>query len=191
MARFLILSRSKDSLLNMKQFLTANNETDVCLMQDIAMAKTVLRERHFDIILYDFPFTEEKHEISFLLNLGDVNNAFIIVVVSQPQYTRMKMKVETYGIFTIVKPIQNIVLDQLLGFAKAANYRYSQYERRNERLLDKIKEIKLVDRAKCLLIENEFMSENDAHKKIEQSAMNSRMTRYEVAKSIVDRYEDE
>lgn len=191
MARILILSRSSESLKMMKHFLLVNNETDIHLVQDADNAKGMLHEHYFDIIILDYPFLQDRHEISFLVSLCETRNTFVIVITNKSEYPHIREKVEKFGIFTMIKPIHSDVLSQFLGFIHAEKYRYSQYERKNERLLDKIKEIKLVDRAKCLLIENEFISENEAHKKIEQSAMNKRMTRYEVAKAIVDTYENE
>ena len=55
----------------------------------------------------------------------------------------------------------------------------------NKRLEDKIEELKLVDRAKCLLIMHEGMDEQEAHKYIEKKAMDLRISRREVAQKII------
>ena len=61
--------------------------------------------------------------------------------------------------------------------------------KQNRKLEEKIEELKLVDRAKCALIIHEHMSEEEAHKHIEKTAMNQRRTRREIARAILDIYE--
>ena len=59
----------------------------------------------------------------------------------------------------------------------------------NVRLQQKIQEIRMVDRAKCALIQYLHMSEPDAHRYIEKQAMDLRITRREVAEEILKTYE--
>ena len=53
----------------------------------------------------------------------------------------------------------------------------------------KIDDIRLVDRAKCALIQYRLLTEPEAHKYIEREAMDSRRTRREVAQAILRMYE--
>ena len=50
-------------------------------------------------------------------------------------------------------------------------------------------DIRMVNRAKWLLIDNLGMSEKDAHHYIEKRAMDSRQTRREVAEGIIRTYD--
>ena len=56
----------------------------------------------------------------------------------------------------------------------------------NDKLRDKIAQIRLVDRAKCYLIEHKGMSEAEAHRMIEKTAMDTRRDRAEVAAEILE-----
>ena len=60
----------------------------------------------------------------------------------------------------------------------------------NAKLLDKIAQLRLVDRAKCYLIEKKGYTETDAHRLIEKRAMDTRRSRVEIAQEILDSYED-
>ena len=51
-------------------------------------------------------------------------------------------------------------------------------------------EIRLVDRAKCILIQYLDMTEKEAHRHIEKLAMDKRKTRREIAESILRSYEE-
>ena len=52
----------------------------------------------------------------------------------------------------------------------------------------KIREIRLVDRAKCLLIQYGGMSEEEAHRAIEKQAMDRQVTRVNIAEEILQSY---
>ena len=60
----------------------------------------------------------------------------------------------------------------------------------NKKLKKTISDIKLIDRAKITLVEYLNMSEDESHKYIEKQAMDLRITKVEVAKSILKIYEN-
>ena len=59
----------------------------------------------------------------------------------------------------------------------------------NARLRERIRELKIVDRAKVLLVEYLKLSEDQAHRYIEQQSMELRKSRAEVAQGIINTYE--
>jgi len=54
----------------------------------------------------------------------------------------------------------------------------------------KIEDIRIVDRAKCLIISHMSVSEGEAHRHIEKQAMDLRSTKRKVAESIIRTYEN-
>ena len=67
--------------------------------------------------------------------------------------------------------------------------KYLGLQSENERLKVKISEIRLIDRAKCILIQYLNMSEPQAHRYIEKQAMDLRVTKKEIAENILKTYE--
>ena len=59
----------------------------------------------------------------------------------------------------------------------------------NKMLRDMVNEMKLVNRAKCVLIEYLKISEKEAHRQIQKRAMDQRVTLTEVAADILKTYE--
>ena len=57
------------------------------------------------------------------------------------------------------------------------------------KLQTKIEETRLINRAKCILIQYLKLTEPQAHKYIEKQAMNQRISKLEVAKNILKTYE--
>ena len=76
-----------------------------------------------------------------------------------------------------------------LKMASATNARLKNMQNLNKKLTQKIDDIKIVDRAKCLLISHLNMTETNAHKYIEKKAMDVRISRREVAENILKTYE--
>ena len=76
-----------------------------------------------------------------------------------------------------------------LEMVAAARRRVLGLKQENRKLQSKIEEIRLVDRAKCMLIQYLSMTESQAHRYIEKQAMDRRVTRGEVARSILGLYD--
>ena len=57
------------------------------------------------------------------------------------------------------------------------------------KLEQKLEDMKIISRAKLLLIVNSDVSEEEAHKIIEKQAMDMRKSRVEIAKDIIKKYE--
>ena len=98
-------------------------------------------------------------------------------------------RVEDAGVFVVPKPLNRALLFGAVKLAQAANRRIMGLQRQNNILQQKIDDIRLVDRAKCALIQYRLLTEPEAHKYIEREAMDSRRTRREVAQAILRMYE--
>ena len=64
-----------------------------------------------------------------------------------------------------------------------------QMDRRNRALQEKMTDIRTINRAKWLLIEQLRMTESEAHYYIERQAMDTRLSRREVAENIIRSYD--
>ena len=62
-------------------------------------------------------------------------------------------------------------------------------EKKTLSIEEKMAEIRLVNRAKWLLIERENMTEAEAHRYLEKRAMDLRVSRVEVAKQVIQTYQ--
>ena len=63
-------------------------------------------------------------------------------------------------------------------------------QKENVRLKKQIDDIRLINRAKCILMEYLSMTEPQAHRYLEKQAMDLRITKAEVAKSLLSTYEN-
>ncbi len=111
--------------------------------------------------------------------------AQVIVLVSEPYYDDLSFIVEKFGVITIKKPINRKLLETTVKVAMLTNNRIKFLE---EFWLKKLDDSKIINRAKCILIELRGFGENEAHKYIEKEAMNLRKTRKEIAQNIIATY---
>ena len=59
----------------------------------------------------------------------------------------------------------------------------------NRALKGKLDDLRLIDRAKCILVSQMKMEEREAHRYIEKQAMDRRMTKRAIAEGILKTYE--
>lgn len=92
------------------------------------------------------------------------------------------------GILVVPVPLNRRSFAEAVNMMLVVHRRLSSAVPQTERLQQKIREIRLVDRAKCLLIQYEKMTEEEAHRYMEQEAMNRRVTRVNIAEEILQSY---
>ena len=115
--------------------------------------------------------------------------AGVVLLVKAEMADEVAARVEDAGVFVVPKPLNRALLFGAVKLAQAANRRIMGLQRQNNILQQKIDDIRLVDRAKCALIQYRLLTEPEAHKYIEREAMDSRRTRREVAQAILRMYE--
>ena len=79
-------------------------------------------------------------------------------------------------------------LAQALGLLAASQARLRECQQENARLRQKLEELRIISRAKCLLVEYLHLSEEQAHKYMERQAMEERKTRRAVAEEVLREY---
>ena len=83
------------------------------------------------------------------------------------------------------KPFSIQTLSQAFSYLRSASDRVRSVQSGRVKLEEKIDEIRLVSRAKMILMENLNMSEEEAHKYIVKEAMDRCITKREVATTVL------
>lgn len=168
-------------------FLSQNDYEDITVVESGEEAKRRLIEQDYDICLINAPLKGSNGE-QLSIDIAEKNICQVLLFVKAEYMDEITENVENFGVITVSKPISRQLFWGALKLAKVAQRRISMAQRENEKLQHQLDNLKLVSRAKCLLISYEGMSEEDAHKYIERRAMDDRLTRVEVAREIVHRY---
>ena len=149
------------------------------------MAKT-----EFDLIIINSPL-EGKSGVDLAVFAAEKHTAGVLLVVQNKYANIVAQKVEPYGVLVVGKPVVKAFFNQAIKFAEVVAHRVVSLKEENINLQNKLEEMKIVNRAKCVLIQYLSMSEVQAHKYIEKQAMDMRLKKSQVAKQILKAYEQE
>ena len=153
-----------------------------------AKARRALPEGDYGILIINAPLTDEfGHELA--MEAAAQRGMGVILLVKSEMAEDVAARVEDSGVFVLGKPLNRPLFYQALKLVAASSRRIQGLQRENTKLQSKIEEIRLVDRAKCTLIQVLSMTEPQAHRYIEKQAMDMRMTRRQIAESILKTYE--
>ena len=152
-------------------------------------ARRLFLEQSFDLCIINAPLKDESGE-NLAKHIASSYMSQVILIVKEEYYDAVTISVEDYGVITVAKPISRVNFSSALRFAKAAGSKLKIVQAKNNQLLKKIQDIRIVDRAKCILISHLNMSEPEAHKYIEKQAMDTRTTKREIAEEILRTYEN-
>lgn len=104
------------------------------------------------------------------------------------QWEEVNARVSPYGVLTLGRPFSRGMFSQAVGLLLASQAKAERYRAENEKLRQKLEELRVVSRAKCLLVEYLHLDEESAHKYMERQAMEERKTRRAVAEEILREY---
>lgn len=153
-----------------------------------AEGRRMITERDYDIILINSPLSDEYGQRLACL-AAETTPAGVLMLCREEQADEAAEQVEQSGVLVVPKPVNRAVMYQALRMAGAVRRRLAGAQREKDTLQQKMEEIRLVDRAKCALIQYLNLTEPMAHRYIEKEAMDRRTTRRDVAESILKTYE--
>lgn len=188
MERALIVCDNEKGTAFYKSFLKENGIVDLIDTDNGPKAKRLFVDYDFDLCLINSPLAGSSGQ-DLAIDIAEKNVCQVILFVKAEYLEEITAQVEDYGIITVSKPINKQLFWQALKLARVAQRRIGMAHKESAKLEKKLQDMKIISRAKLLLIVNENISETEAHKLIEKNAMDKRLTRLEVAKEIIRKYE--
>lgn len=185
----LIVSSSNKAREFFIEVLSQNSYGEVVTVTNGGEARRLLVERIFDLCIINSPLIDEFGD-EFAKDIVSSSIGQVIIVVRNDIYDEISEKVEEYGIITIAKPMNRTIFWSVLKIANATYNKIYKLKKENNKLLQKIEDIKMIDRAKCILIQYLNMTESEAHRYIEKQAMDMRTTRKTISEGILRTYEN-
>jgi response regulator NasT len=188
--RILLVATTGKEHLQLKTKLNRNGVTDKtvsCFSSN--EARRMLTEEDFDLIIIKAPLSDESGEF-FALFATKKSKAQIILFVRNSYMKQMATKVGEQGVLVLGDHIDDFMFYQTLSIAFSINVKLSGIHNENSRLRKRLEEIKVVNRAKFLLVEHMSYTEENAHKYIEKSAMDRRISKTSVCKEIIEKIEN-
>lgn len=146
-------------------------------------ARRYAENNDISVAIINTPLMEEfGTELS--LDLSEMGTS-VIMIVEASLVDEIAMNTQFSGVLVIQKPVIKNLFYQYFNVQMSVKNRLLGLRKENSRLKNEIEEIKTVDRAKLILMEMEGMGENEAHRWLEKTAMDSRKSRYEVSLEVL------
>ena len=185
----LIINNTEKSAAFIAEQLLSCSVTNITVASSCAEARRILLERNFDLVIIDSPLSDETGEVlARRIALKEISQ--VILIVKNEIYEMVSAICENDGILTVAKPLNREIFRQALNLIKSTRAKLAKVQTENENLKQKIETIRLVDRAKSILMASCGMSEQEAHRYIEKKAMDTRTSRRTVAERMIKDYED-
>ncbi len=183
----LIVSANDTLYASVSELLIKDCSFEVSRAQNAGDAKRKLMTSLPDILIINTPLPDD-FGIELALDFSDSAMGVLLLVKSE-YYEQVSYKAEKYGILTLGKPITKQGLYTAAKLLTAIQAKLLKLEKKNRSLREKMVDIRTVNRAKWLLIEHMNMTEKDAHYYIEKQAMDTRLSRREIAENIIRTYD--
>lgn len=185
----LIVTHSEKSAAFIAEQLCAYAVTDIVVAHSAADARKSIIEQDFDLVIINSPLSDETGEsLARRIALKEISQ--VILVVKSEIYEMVSSVCENDGVLTVAKPLSREVFRQALSLVRATRTKLLKMQTENGNLKQKIETIRLVDRAKNILMASCGMSEQEAHRYIEKKAMDTRTSRLIVAERMIKDYEN-
>jgi len=185
----LIVSYTDKSTAFFTEILNAAAITQITALKSVGEARRLLLERDFDLVIVNAPLRDETGE-TLSRHIASKGISQVILVVKSEHFDAVSAICENDGVLTVAKPTNKAFFWSALTLAKSAGSRMKRMQAENTKLKQKIEDIRIIDRAKCILISYMNMSEQEAHRYIEKQAMDMRANKRAIAEGILKTYEN-
>lgn len=150
-------------------------------------ARCKLLENPYDIVIVNAPLTDEFGS-RLCIDASRSNGTIAVIFTANDTFEEIYAKESIHGVFVVRKPTSRSLISQALSLTVCARERLRTLEKKAVKAESKLDDFRIVNKAKWLLIEHEGMSEADAHKYVEKSAMDAGITKRLAAQIIIDSY---
>ncbi|MCD8321819.1 MAG: ANTAR domain-containing protein [Oscillospiraceae bacterium] len=187
-ASLLLITNSNETAAQFAGLLPADRfapELSVCAPRE---ASYVLGETAFDVVVIDESVPSDDGA-RLGMEAAKSGAAGVLFLAGPDLFETTSRYAEAHGFMALKSPADPVLLRQSLNMMAAVSDRLHQLESKAESLEAKMEEMRLVNRAKLILIQQFKMTEKDAHRFIEKNAMDRCVKRRVIAENIIRTYQ--
>lgn len=183
----LLVSSSPKFNESMLALLPESRFYPVAAVSDVSGARRRLLESKYDIVIINAPLPDD-FGTRLALNICDNSGTAVLLFVKAEHYPDINGRVSPFGVLALPKPTTSQAVSQSLQLLCGTRERLRRMEQKTASIEEKMEEIRIINRAKLLLMEQLKMTEKEAHRFIEKQAMDRCVTRITIAQSILSTY---
>lgn len=183
MKKAIIVSRTESTAYMLQQTLRNNGYTIISVVSSAAEARRKLLNTPPEIVVIDTPLTGEMGT-GVAEAAADYTNAVIILLCDRAISEELADKLSPYNILVLSRPLDSRTISEGIRLLNADTALISDI-RESEEVMRHIGDIRLINKAKSMLMKYLGFTEPQAHRHLEKQAMNSRCTRRDAARKII------
>ena len=184
----LIISGSEQALSLLSDLIKSYNGSQIVSASSGNEARRLINRTDFDMVIISTPLPDEfGNELA--ATIAEKTSAGVMLICKSDIAEEISEKVEVYGVCVLAKPLNKTLFFHSVKLLQATRARMLSVMKEYSKLQTKIEESRLINRAKCILIQYLKLTEPQAHRYIEKQAMDQRISKLEVAKNILKTYE--
>ncbi len=185
----LIVSSREQAVTSFEMLLRAEMCNNFDTAKSGAEARRLCDEKEYGLVIINSPLSDEFGD-GLAIDLLKCKTAGVMLVVKSELEAMAESKTSEYGAFVISKPLSRQLFSKAVRLVEATQRRMSGIRKENVKLQKKIEDIRIINRAKYILMEYLSMTEPQAHRYLEKQAMDLRLTKLEVAKNLLSTYDN-
>ena len=183
----LIVSASEKFQSSLLPLLPETSYSPIITVSNVGAAERTRNGQDFDLVFVNSPLPDDAG-IRFAIDCCRAGGPVALPFAAAALYYQVQSRVTEYGVFVLPRPVPRDAVLRGLNWMTAARERLRRYEKKVQPIEEKMEEIRLVNRAKWLLISVLKMSEPDAHHYITHQAMDRCCSKRSVAEEIIRLY---
>ena len=181
----LIVSGSEAFDSSVRRVLAGKRTASVVSCRNAVSARRRCLEEKYDLVVVNCPLPDEfGHD--FAMDVSERDNAAVLVAVPAEVYDTVADHVLEHGIGVVIKPVREDQLDRSVRFMGAICVKMLKLEDEIRKANEKTEEMRIVGKAKSLLMRERGMTEDQAHRLIGKEAMDQGVSRGKIAVQILE-----
>ena len=183
----LLLVSSGDKFIREAEALLQGDQYQTEQSVSASDARCKLLENSYDMVIVNSPLSDESGS-RLCIDASQNNGTIAALFSANDSFAEVYAKTSVHGVFVIQKPTSKLLMSQALSLMICARERLRTAEKKANKAQNRLDAIRIVNKAKWFLIENEGMSEEEAHKYVEKKAMDAGIAKKLAAQLIIDNY---
>ncbi|MBQ1451881.1 MAG: ANTAR domain-containing protein [Clostridia bacterium] len=183
----LVVSSTEKLNTSLRSLLSESHYRPICFVSSISAAEREWNERAYDFVIINSPLPDDAG-MRFATDISQSNDSVVLFLLSSDIYGEFYDKASDQGVYLLSKPSPLPMLALALDWMEVTIKRLRKIQKKTLSFEEKMVEIRVVNRAKWILISELKMEEPDAHRYIEKQAMDRCISRREVAEEIISTY---
>ena len=183
----LIISGSEQALSLLSDLMKSYNGSQIVSASSGNEARRLINRTDFDMVIISTPLPDEfGNELA--ATIAEKTSAGVMLICKSDIAEEISEKVEVYGVCVLAKPLNKTLFFHSVKLLQATRARMLSVMKEYSKLQTKIEESRLINRAKCILIQYLKLTEPQAHRYIEKQAMDRCVKRGQIAENIIKTY---